>query len=60
VAAQRVPRHRNTVSIVDPGAGAVRETVPVGTGPVAIAEAGGGAWITAGEDGDVWRLSTTG
>jgi YVTN family beta-propeller protein len=50
----------DTVSIVDPGTSAARATVAVGRGPVAIAEAGGDAWVTAGDDGDLWRLSSGG
>jgi YVTN family beta-propeller protein len=46
----------NTVSVVDPATNAVARTIPVGQSPLAVAEAGGSAWVTSDFDGDLWRL----
>jgi hypothetical protein len=54
---------RTSAPIQSPSSTRVRAlrgaTLAVGKGPVAVAEAGGDAWVTAG-DGDLWRLSTAG
>jgi hypothetical protein len=34
----------------------VVRTVPVGTSPLAVAEADGSAWVTSDFDGDLWRF----
>ena len=46
----------DTISVIDPGANAVRRTLSVGDAPLAIALSGGAVWISH-ESGEVWRLA---
>jgi YVTN family beta-propeller protein len=46
----------STVSVVDPGTNTATRTIPVGQSPLAVAQAGGVAWVTSDFDGDLWRL----
>jgi YVTN family beta-propeller protein len=45
-----------TVSVIDPARNAVRTTLTVGQGPLAVAEVSGDAWVSNSTDGELWRL----
>ena len=45
-----------TISVIDPATNAVRTTLAVGKGPLAVAESGGDAWVSSSNDGELWRI----
>jgi YVTN family beta-propeller protein len=45
-----------TVSVIDPATNAVRKTLEVGSGPLAVATGGGDVWLSNSNDGELWRL----
>lgn len=45
-----------TISVIDPARNAVRATLTVGHGPLAVAEVNGDAWVSNSIDGELWRL----
>jgi YVTN family beta-propeller protein len=45
-----------TISVIDPATNTVRTTFPAGSGTLAVAEAAGDAWISASNDGEIWRV----
>jgi hypothetical protein len=42
--------------VIDPATNAVRTTFPAGTGTLAVTETAGDAWVSASNDGEIWRI----
>lgn len=50
----------NTLAIIDPGAGGVVATVPVGSRPTGVVAADGAAWVVNADDATVSRVDVEG
>jgi len=48
----------NTISVVDPVAGKVTQTIPAGNSPLGALSTADGVFVSMSNDGAVWRFSS--